>query len=46
MCGSAPKEGDKAAGVGLVLSLDAANRLTAWGTCEGGRVICEDYGSI
>ena len=34
LCGSAPKEGDKAAGVGLVLSQDAANRLTAWGTCE------------
>ena len=31
--------GDKAAGVGLVLSPETARKLTAWGTCEGGRVI-------
>ena len=31
--------GDKAAGVGLVVSPETARKLTAWGTCEGSRVI-------
>ena len=35
LCGAQPAAGDKAAGVGFVLSLEAAQRLTAWGTCEG-----------
>eukprot|EP01048_Picozoa_sp_COSAG05_P016267 COSAG05_NODE_2073_length_3610_cov_1.610367_4_plen_60_part_01 len=36
LCGAKPAEGDKADRVGLVLSLEATQRLTAWGTCEGG----------
>eukprot|EP01048_Picozoa_sp_COSAG05_P024377 COSAG05_NODE_5705_length_1111_cov_1.909091_1_plen_145_part_01 len=39
LCGAKPAEGDPAAGVGLVLSFEAAQRLTAWGTCDGGRII-------
>eukprot|EP01050_Picozoa_sp_SAG11_P008249 SAG11_NODE_718_length_7584_cov_10.771009_3_plen_513_part_00 len=39
LCGERPVAGDKAAGVGLVLSAHAARKLISWGTCEGGRVI-------